>query len=398
MMVVKYPVLIVLIMFIFACSEDDNPVITNIMPQIDSVYIASKWNPQVSEPYKVEVFTTDPLGPSNISGVQFFIRREPEGDILAADSLYDDGAYYHKDDGDVFAGDGIFTNRFYPDQLIAPVQSGNYYFSFQVFNKQGITGRSPDFVVNFSTNFLPAVQLISAPDTYSINITERSLHVKVGDGNGSDDIIKVYFESQKTGSQVIKYEGELFDDGATQNGDVIAGDSIYSALLDTGFAIGKNGTFRLRFYAIDSYQELNETVPEHEIEVTNFAPQITNVNVPQTIEIPAPGGNFNRELVTVSVTDPEGLADVDSVYFFSQKPDGTFANNGLPIPLVDNGRPFNINNPGQETGDDVAGDGIYSFSLLVYSDTQAGTYRFIFYVVDKAENKIGPFEREVIIQ
>ena len=95
---------------------------------------------------------------------------------------------------------------------------------------------------------------------------------------------------------------------------------------------------------------------------------------------------YNRELITASVTDPQGLTDVDSVYFYSQKPDGTLANSGDPILLVDNGKPFSAENPAEETGDEVAGDGIFSFSLLLDNTIDKGMFIFSFYMRDKVGN------------
>jgi hypothetical protein len=97
--------------------------------------------------------------------------------------------------------------------------------------------------------------------------------------------------------------------------------------------------------------------------------------------------------MTAEITDPEGLADVDSVYFFSKKPDSTFANNGQPFVLVDNGIAFNPNNPLIETGDGTSGDGIYSLSLLVYNGSIPGDYTFSFYIRDKAGNLTGPVKK-----
>ena len=86
------------------------------------------------------------------------------------------------------------------------------------------------------------------------------------------------------------------------------------------------------------------------------------------MSIPTGPGELNRELITAEVSDPEGLADIDSVYFFSMKPDSAFALGGQPLIMVDNGLPYN---PGGnlwiETGDETAGDGIYSLSIRLMS-------------------------------
>ncbi len=117
--------------------------------------------------------------------------------------------------------------------------------------------------------------------------------------------------------------------------------------------------------------------------------QIIKTEVPDSIAIP-PAGYFNRALVKAWVEDPDGLKDVDSVYFYSQKPDGNYARGGAPFTLVDNGKPFNIQNPWEEAGDEKAGDGIYSLTILVDNEALTGKYIFTFYTRDKAGNLSEP--------
>ncbi len=115
------------------------------------------------------------------------------------------------------------------------------------------------------------------------------------------------------------------------------------------------------------------------------AGKILWVEVPDSIQIP-PEGTFRKALVKAAVEDPDGLQDVDSVYFYSRKPDGTLANNGKPLPMVDNGKPFNINNPWVDAGDEKAGDGIYSLTILIDNSALTGKFYFTFYMRDKAGN------------
>ncbi|MHB2153205.1 hypothetical protein ACX8XN_02260 [Calditrichota bacterium GD2] len=117
----------------------------------------------------------------------------------------------------------------------------------------------------------------------------------------------------------------------------------------------------------------------------NVPGEILWVSVPDSIQVP-PAGFFHKALVTAAVADSNGLDDVDSVYFYSKKPDGSLANNGLPLVMVDNGKPFNINNPWEEAGDETAGDGIYSLTILIDNSAQTGRYYFTFYMRDKAGN------------
>jgi hypothetical protein len=99
------------------------------------------------------------------------------------------------------------------------------------------------------------------------------------------------------------------------------------------------------------------------------------------------------------VSDSESLADVDSVYFYSLKPDSTFAQGGLPFNMVDNGLPFNPEgNIFIETGDEEYGDGIYSLSIFSDSETNPGEYTFYFYIRDRAGNLTGPVERKIQLE
>ncbi len=121
----------------------------------------------------------------------------------------------------------------------------------------------------------------------------------------------------------------------------------------------------------------------------NLPGSIIKTDVPDSIKIPATG-QINRALVRAWAEDPNGLKDVDSVYFYSLKPDGFFAFEGNPFPMVDNGKPFVFDNFFEETGDEEADDGIYSFSMLIFNSPPifpkplTGTYIFTFYTKDKS--------------
>ena len=184
--------------------------------------------------------------------------------------------------------------------------------------------------------------------------------------DGIDDIQSAYFESNKA---YTKFEQHLYNDGDFVNhGDLVAGDSIFSARIFPDFITGKEGEYRLIFHVTDTYNESNSGDAVKNVHIGNLPGSFLDIFVPATMNIPSTQGTYNRELMTAEVFDPEGLADIDSVYFFSRKPDSTMANNGLPFLMMDNGLPFNINNSLVEAGDLSASDGIYSFSLVIFSD------------------------------
>lgn len=398
-----------LLFTIWSCSNDDSPVKVEDKPVIDEIRTAEKWNPRLTQKYKVEVKVNDPQGPENIAGVVLNVFRDSGGTVIYTDSLYDDGAYYNDDDGDVIAKDGIYSNRFLPSDIIYPVQPGIYLFQFTAKDHDGNLSQVSETLVSFGANNAPEIIGIIAPDSFSVNLVPGLIQVTVSDSDGIDDIEQVYFESRKEGSSQIRYEGDLYNDGNPEHGDMIAGDEVFSTILDTSVLVAKKGKYHLLFHVVDSFNEKNIIVPEHDILLSNYPPRMSDVQVAERVAVPT-GEEIKLEPITVTVNDPEGLADIDSVYFYSVKWDSTladsvFANNGLPILLRDNGLPVNINDPdGIFVGDELAGDGIYTFTLVIKSDfippnDKDGRIErtFKFYTSDKAGNKVGPIARKIEI-
>ena len=386
-------------MCLMACKED-TPLGISQIPSVSEVRMTDKWKPNISNLYKIEVITNDPQGLADVKTVLLQVRREPDTGTIFQDSLFDDGAYLHPNDGDVFAGDGVFTNRFSTEIIDPGTSRGNYVFSFVAIDQGGNKSGTIERAILFSDNAAPVIRQISSPDTFNVALQDLLLMVTITDTNGQNDVQRVYFESRNPATGVQKYEGDLFDDGDWENsGDVKAGDSVFTARMDTGIAVGKLGHFELLFKAEDKFGETSATESAM-IYIENLVPEFGDIDVPESLNRPAPGSPEIRRLITVQVLNPEGLADVDSVYFYSRKPDSTLANNGLPFILRDNGLPFDPNdqnNPPVAVGDNRASDGIYSFSLILYPSADLGTYRFSFYIRDKAGNLSPALTRDLDI-
>ena len=126
-----------------------------------------------------------------------------------------------------------------------------------------------------------------------------------------------------------------------------------------------------------------EKVTSHPKE--SHAPKLLKVEVPDSIKIPD-GATYNKALVKAWVEDEDGLNDIKYVFFYSEKPDGSPGNEGYPLLMVDNGLPFFINNPWEEAGDEVAGDGIYSLTVVIMNNNLPGRYYFTFYAQDKSDS------------
>jgi hypothetical protein len=398
---VRSGIFIVVLPLFFACNEhDDTPVDLEADPIIESVTLQTRWNTRSSTPYRIEVKTRDPQGPSNLDIVYLRITEQDKDAVIFSDSLYDDGAFYHPDDGDVLAGDGVFSNRFLPSLISTSAEELTYVFDFVALDQDGHESKSVERIVIFAPNYSPYIFQVTAPDTFPWINNEVVFSISVADSDGIDDIINVYFESQEVATGAKKFESNLYNDGdITAHGDTVAGDSIYSAKLDSSFRVNKQGQYDLFFHVEDSYGEEYTFTPAHRIFVGNAGAQFVSIHVPTVMTKPPTPGDYNRELMTVEVSDPQGLADIDSVYFYSLKPDSTLANMGKPFLLVDDGVPFNPSTRDPETGDLAAGDGIYSYSIIVYNNPQTnlGVYTFYIYIRDKAGNLTGPETRQIAI-
>jgi hypothetical protein len=387
--------IITLIVFVIigvhCSSEEKNPVDPGVTPAVTGVVALEKWNNLRETTYQIEVHVSDPQGPGNLASVHLEIQSEQTGTIVLIDSLYDDGNYPHTGSGDVFAGDGVFSNRFSAADISAAPDETLFSLRLTAVDKDDHTSQPEILPLIIGANHRPVIETITVPDSISADLAEMIFSVAVSDSDGTGDIAQVYFESDNLSKGYTKFEQFLYDDGDRINhGDESAVDGIFSTLITPDFAGGKKGTYDLKFYATDSYAESNTGTAVHQIYIGNLPPAIINISVPDSLHIPENPEAYNYKMISVQVSDPEGLATIDSVYFISLKPDLTYANGGEPFLMVDNGSPFNINTWWEEAGDVQAGDGIYSYALIVRNDFIPGVYRFSFFVRDKAGNLTGP--------
>jgi hypothetical protein len=103
-----------------------------------------------------------------------------------------------------------------------------------------------------------------------------------------------------------------------------------------------------------------------------YAPVLYDLAMPDSIQRNSPYIYY----VFITAFDPDGLVDVDSVYFRVTRPDNSV--NPNPIIMHDDGL----------YGDSLAYDGRYTVGLRTYGDTtsQLGQYVFEFYAKDKQGN------------
>ncbi len=367
-------------LIVLACSDRELPVQTtqSSQPVLQVHQIPSFVNPGKS--FFVSVKVEDEQGPQDIVSVTLTISRQGEATPLFTFELYDDGGAVHPDDGDVVAHDGIFSQKinWTPDGSARQ----KYAFTFVAIDKANLSSEPLLVTVVSLNNIPPEIINISMPDSLPSGFDgELLFEVTAIDSNGVDDLKQMTFRGVR--NDTVFMTGELYDDGT--HGDRVAGDGTFTLSVDRTFAAGKKGEYTLEFRAVDQSDMQSEAATK-KIVIGNDAPVLSDLQAPTEVQIPA-SGNVER-LITVRVDDPQGLGDIKFVGFMSLKPDSTYANGGLPIPMVDNGLPLDLGRWSQQYfGDQVAGDGIYSITAIIQSTAETGNYIWTFYAVDFVGNE-----------
>lgn len=137
----------------------------------------------------------------------------------------------------------------------------------------------------------------------------------------------------------------------------------------------ESGIYQVRFFSIDkSNFTSNEFYLNFNLYRGNRPPIISDLNAPDTVILQTQTILIK---ITIKATDPDGDNDIKAVYFNSFKPDGS-PSSGNPFRMYDDGNSSGI------SGDDKAGDGIYSIIIQLPPNTPKGTYRFEFQAIDRA--------------
>jgi len=230
------------------------------------------------------------------------------------------------------------------------------------------------FVRDGAENNLPEIVRVSVPTKVLLDSLFTFLvEVEVSDADSLSDIEYVFSQFFPPAHPNPTRQDTLLDDGLS--GDVTAGDGIYSLTLSSGL-IKEASDYFLRFQAEDKsgnrslavVATIRGTVAQPE------PPVISNLSAPDTVQIVP--GQVVQVLITIEVTDPQGLSDIDFVRFRSFLPNSNEAGDS-PIGLADDGNTFS-------TGDEVAGDGTYSRIINLPPTALRGDFRFVFEARDKS--------------
>ncbi|MDZ7272038.1 MAG: hypothetical protein ONB17_10515 [candidate division KSB1 bacterium] len=348
--------------------------------RVPEVFNRSQW-------YLVQALVSDPQGVEDVRFV--LLTRYAQATVAGTDTLWDDGGFLRPGDGDEIARDGVFSQRV---RYSSP-QSGIEKISleFRAVDQGGHWSEPVVKTAVLRANAAPQIVDLFVPDSLPSGFPgTRLIYADVVDSQGVADVSRVAFRALRGGAWA--FEGELLDDGS--HGDEHAGDGRFSLGLEASFGAGKIGNYELVFVASDLGGAQSPEVRAW-LFIANEPPVLSHVSVPDSVEKPARGALLVR--ITAQVDDPQSLVDIKRVGFTSRKPDSTFANAGQPIPMVDNGVAFDPS-VAYAYGDEVAGDGTYTFTLVVYADQDArqwdpqgnpiqqGWYTFTFIAEDKVGN------------
>lgn len=383
----KLSLISLLILLVFtACEDIPNDVIDSTDPDYRLLEINAPleffYSPSDS------VFTTSAKfeNTSTIARVWFnIVTDDGTASIKQNVPMLDDGS---SESGDSSANDGTYTGNTILGESIA---SRNYVIEYYVENNARIGNDKTQLVASHTflftssrENFPPIISNPVVPDTVIVQSPSSAvdLYLQVEDQNGLADIKNVYFylyEPNSTDSIKIS----MADDGNTEvSGDVTAGDGIYSKRYFFR-PTDKGGVYKLVFEAEDnSGQKSNKETRNIFVTDNNEPPQISNLIMPDSIKL--------DELFEFSIEayDPNGLVDINRVYYELYRPDGSLVENSQGIskfPLSDNGDT-------NETGDLTAGDAIFTMRLMIPNGQQVGEWRFEF----TAEDNFGALSNTII--
>lgn len=343
---------------------------------------------------------TDQDGMGDIKSTSALLS-DPEGRPLSTSALSDDGL-----SPDQVANDGLYSGKI--RLTTTKKEIGNY--SVQIQATDGSNQKSnivlQQVALKNTANDPPVLSSLMLPDSAIIPTGQESTMVKfvvmVSDSQGRGNIVSVA-GTLKLPDGSIYLSFSLYDDGGAlvrppfdlTSGDSAANDGRFTTRLL--FVKKSVGNYTLQIQAKDLAQALSNAITKsfYVRNALNHSPVLSNPDMPDTVTVPT-GTDTTFIKVAISVFDQEGLGDIASVAFASQRPDSSVV---ATYPMHDDGGsaphpPFNL-----RSGDSLAGDGIYTSTIPLTSTAQGNTYRdFIFQATDRAGEKSPTITKRIYIR
>ncbi len=303
----------------------------------------------------VSASVADPQGLADVREVQWVLR-DPAGTSVVASGTLQAGATGPGGNREYFASIAFDVARTtvgaYPLDVSAIDAAG----SRSTITRLGL-------VVRLGSS-APVLALAGARQvSTSGDSTLFALSVQASDSNGLADITRIQVRALASRDSSAT---QLYDDGTRAHGDAIAGDGIFSGLRwvrpTTVVA-----AILFEYTGLDAAGRLSNVLFRS---ANNEGPRFTALAVPATITRPASGSIPVSFFATV--TDANGRADIDSVYFINLS-----STSPSIILMYDDGDVTTH-------GDSTAADGIWSRRLSIDAATSTGAKTFRFSATDRA--------------
>jgi len=222
--------------------------------------------------------STDNFQVNSLSGIKDInLLENPEDSILTFTMTFSSGSFVSDTYFDIYFSDNskvnsspvemqeIFDNTYSAQYFLGRANPiGNYTVRFSAI---GIEGSAKQVALgsfqfnNGQENLPPEISnTVIDPDTAVVNDTTIIFtSVEAMDPNGASDILEIYFIVYRPDGTTNNSKVLLFDDGKPENGDVLAGDGIYSRLIQVN-QNNQKGTYRFEFRAKDRLGDLSNII------------------------------------------------------------------------------------------------------------------------------------------
>lgn len=229
------------------------------------------------------------------------------------------------------------------------------------------------------------VTLVAPSDSIRFNPLDSLISIRIN-FNSVSNIQNVYCDVYSAdNSKLNSAPLTLLDNGKSENGDDVANDGSFANKIALS-EYYPNGIYNIKYFVTDQTSSTKLVAVgtfKFDNGQANIAPVISNLILVDSVNV---GVSF---VFSVFASDANGYSDLKNVYFELYRPDSTLVTDGS------GNSKFKMFDDGNLTvfGDQVAGDGIFSFknSFLDAASTQRGIWRFEFEAIDwgtKISNKI----------
>ncbi|MFA7289608.1 MAG: hypothetical protein WC055_12095 [Melioribacteraceae bacterium] len=217
---------------------------------------------------------------------------------------------------------------------------------------------------------------LQSPDRFTYASTDSNITASAKIENSSN-IKEVYMNILSSNGDKIVAEKVIMSDNGDmgKNKDLKANDGIYTAYAPMKKSFS-SGNYNLQVYITDNSSNTKKMISKQfyfDNSQNNASPVISDVVLDQSV---FRGQSF---IFSVKASDPNGYDDLQFVYFKLYRPDNSMVDPGNGLGF------FVMNDLGNKDvfGDEISGDGVFSFKNSFSATTTVGTWRFEFQAKDR---------------